>query len=187
MNTFSSIFIHLIFMVIGWSLTIKGETWQNRLLREVRMQNSSESKFTAEYTNLCAFALHTDRARRGLLGSLEPRGTRREGAELLSSWAGVGLQVGHRWLQAPQEELRRWSLERCFFLQHLHHHSVRPLESKIFSEAPVPDSSLWPEGPVERGVGGGTRLHLNEPGLARLRPWLVFRGLPRRGLRAWHL
>lgn len=173
-------------MVIGWSLTIKGETWQNRLLREIRMQNSSESKFTAEYTNLGAFALHTDGARQGLLGSLEPRGMRRAGSGLLSSWAAVGPHGP--WLApALQEQLRRWSLESCFFLQHLHRRSVRPLESKIFSEAPVPDSSLWLEGPVERGQGGGTCLHLNEPGLAHLHPWLVFRGLPRRGLRVWHL
>lgn len=34
------------------------------------MQNSSEAIFTAECTNLRAFPLHTDRARRGLLGSL---------------------------------------------------------------------------------------------------------------------
>lgn len=151
MNTFSSIFIHLIFMVIGWSLTIKGETWQNRLLRERRMQNSSESKFTAEYTNLCAFALHTDRARRGLLGSLEPRGTRRALAGLLSPRAGVGPQLGRRRRQALRERLPRWSLERWFFLRHLHHHSVGPLEPKIFPEAPVLDSSLWREGPAERG------------------------------------
>ena len=149
MNTFSSIFIHLIFMVIGWSLTIKGETWQSRLLREIRMQNSSESKFTAECTNLCAFPLHTDGAGRGLLGSLGSWGMGRAVAGLLRPQAGVWQLLGRCWRQALQEQLRRWRLE--FSLQHLLHHLLNPLESKVLSEAPVLDSSLWPEGSAEWG------------------------------------
>lgn len=37
-----------------------GNLAENRLLREIRMQNSSASKFTPQYTNLCAFPPFTE-------------------------------------------------------------------------------------------------------------------------------
>lgn len=171
-STFSSIFIHLIFMGIGWSLTIKGETWQNRFLRE-RIRNGSESKFTAEYANLRAFPLHTDRTRRGLLGSRESRGTRRAGAELLSPRG----RVGPRLCRSSSGE-GVWGAGIAW--QHPPHPSVGPPEFKIFPKAPVPvarRASRLGRSPACIWTGG-RRL---------LPPWLVCRGLPKRGLREWHI
>ena len=136
-------------MVIGWSQTIKGETWQNRLLRKIRMQNSSASKFTPEYINLCAFPLCTDCSR--LLGALITGNGGGCGwaSELLGScWSYRPLKIpaGNRpvsWSVGTASEMASGAFFFNLF-NIFQKHLVSALCLKLFPESFITDSSLWP-------------------------------------------
>ena len=134
-------------MVIGWSQTIKGKTWQNRLLRKIRMQNSSASKFTPEYINLCASPLCTDCSR--LLGALITGDGDGCGwaSELLGSYRPLKIPAGNRpmsWSVGTASEMASGALFKKNLFNIFQKHLVSALCLKLFPESFITDSSRWP-------------------------------------------
>lgn len=92
----------------------KGETWQNRLLREIRMQNSFASKFAPKCTKECAFppCRGCPRAPEGPLASGKVGDTApgRAGKRPWAASAEAASELGSehlRFISTPSESLRQ--------------------------------------------------------------------------------